>query len=85
VGRALRGPRRIGRNLAPCDLRVERDGTVRDRDTFLTMDGPLARKVIFGICSDPDGYMIGRDDVVRARFNSYMGRFLGRVFARDDG
>ncbi|MGE0256202.1 MAG: dienelactone hydrolase family protein [Alphaproteobacteria bacterium] len=78
-------PRKIGRNLAPCALRVERDGTVRDLTTFLTMDGPLARKVILGICSDADGYMIGRDDTVRARSNSDMARFLGRVFARDDG
>ena len=75
-------PRTIGRNLAPCELRVERDGTVRDLTTFLTMDGPLARKVILGLCSDPDGYMIGRDDAVRARSNRDMASFLERIFAR---
>ena len=76
------GPRRIGRNLAPCRLTVERDALVRDEASGLAMTGPFARLLILGLCSDPEGYLIGADDAVRARSDADLGRFLTRVFAR---
>ena len=74
------GPRTIGRNLAPCDLNVNEKGIVRDTFTLLPMSGPFLRKVILGVCSDADGYLIGRDDAVRDRSNRDVGAFLMRAF-----
>jgi dienelactone hydrolase len=70
------GPRRIGRSLDGCRLRVERDGTVRDRNTTLPMVDSFTRKIILGLCSNSDGYLIGRDDTIRARSNADLARFL---------
>jgi dienelactone hydrolase len=74
------GPRRIGRSLDGCRLRVDRDGTVHDRNTMLPMIDSFTRRIILGLCSDSEGYLIGRDDEVRARSNADLGRFLGRLF-----
>lgn len=74
------GPRTIGRNLADCEFNVNEKGVVRDTLTLLPMSGPFLRKVILGVCSDPDGYLIGRDDTVRARSNRDVGAFLMRAF-----
>jgi dienelactone hydrolase len=79
------GPRRIGRTLDGCRLRVETDGTVRDRNTWLPMVDPFTRKIILGLCSNSDGYLIGRDDAVRARSNADLGRFLTNVLAEPRG
>lgn len=77
------GPRPIGRNLAPCRFVVEKDGDVHDGRTGLPMTGPFMRKIILGLCSDSDGYLIGRDDAVRARAVADVARFLNGVF--EDG
>lgn len=74
------GPRTIGRNLADCDLNVNEKGIVRDTLTLLPMSGPFLRKVILGVCSDADGYLIGRDDAIRDRSNRDVGAFLMRAF-----
>jgi dienelactone hydrolase len=74
------GPRRIGRSLDGCRLRVERDGTVHDRNTLLPMVDSFTRRIILGLCSDSEGYLIGSDDAVRARSNADLGRFLDQVF-----
>ena len=74
------GEREIGRNLAGCSFVVERDGTVRDRHLLLPMTNPLFRKVMLGLCADDKGYLIGRNDAIRARSNRDMGTFLERVF-----
>jgi dienelactone hydrolase len=79
------GPRRIGRTLDGCRLRVETDGTVRDRNTWLPMVDSFTRKIILGLCSNSDGYLIGRDDAVRARSNADLGRFLTGVLAERRG
>ncbi len=71
----------IGRQLADCRFRVERDGTVRDENTFLPMSGPFLRKIILGLCTGSRPYPIGRDDAVRAQSNRDFGRFLASVFA----
>jgi dienelactone hydrolase len=76
---AWSGPRRIGRTLDGCRLRVRADGTVHDRNTMLPMVDSFTRKIILGLCSDSSGYLIGRDDAVRARSNADLGRFLTRV------
>ena len=75
------GPRPIGRNLAPCRFVVEADGDVVDGRSGLPMTGPFLRKIILGLCSDSDGYLIGRDDAVRARAVADVARFLNGVFA----
>jgi dienelactone hydrolase len=76
---AWSGPRRIGRTLDGCRLRVASDGTVQDRNTMLPMIDSFTRKIILGLCSDSSGYLIGRDDAVRARSNADLGRFLARA------
>ena len=78
------GERMIGRNLADCSFVVERDGTVRDRSLRLPMTNSLFRKVILAWCTDDEGYLIGRNDEVRARANKDMGAFLDRVFNGHD-
>ena len=70
----------IGRNLSGCNLRVERDGTIRDLRTFLPMTGPFLRKIILGLCVSSNPYPIGRDPAIRARSNRDFGQFLTRVF-----
>lgn len=75
------GPRRIGRTLDGCRLRVETDGTIRDRNTTLPMVDSFTRKIILGLCSNSGGYLIGRDDAVRLHSNADLGRFLADVLA----
>ncbi|NBB84439.1 MAG: dienelactone hydrolase, partial [Alphaproteobacteria bacterium] len=76
---AFRGPRPIGRNLARCSLRVGADGGVTDLRTGLPMAGPLTRRLILGLCVEDQGYLIGRDDGVRARSNAALGAFLAEA------
>lgn len=76
------GRRTIGRTMHACRLWVERDGTVRDLNTFLPMSTPFARKVILGLCAAGPPYPIGADDETRAKSNRDMGAFLARVFRR---
>lgn len=73
-------PRMIGRNLAPCRLQVGPDFSVIDLNSTLPMASTFFRKVILGLCAGSEGYMIGRDDAVRAQSNAELGRFLERVF-----
>jgi acetyl esterase/lipase len=74
--------RPIGRNLAGCSLRVERDGTIRDLRTGLAMTGPFSRKIILGLCTLFAGpYPIGRDDRIRAQSDADWGRFLAEIFS----
>ncbi|MBO6783371.1 MAG: dienelactone hydrolase family protein [Alphaproteobacteria bacterium] len=79
------GPRMIGRNLAPCAFNVNESGVVRDTFTFLPMSGPFLRKVILGACVESEGYLIGRDDAVRARSNDAVGAFLMKAFNGKEG
>ncbi|MGE5147930.1 MAG: dienelactone hydrolase family protein [Candidatus Eiseniibacteriota bacterium] len=76
------GPRRLGRNLADCKFVVRRSGLVQDTFTFMPMLGPTTRKLILAACADSEGYLLGRDDAVRAKSNRDLGRFLARVLAR---
>ncbi|MDX1541696.1 MAG: dienelactone hydrolase family protein, partial [Geminicoccaceae bacterium] len=75
------GSWRAPRGLADCRLEVERSGVIRDRRTLIPMSGPLTRKVILGLCSDREGYLIARDDEIRVRSNRVLGRFLADVLA----
>lgn len=77
--------RLIGRNLAGCRFRVERDGTVRDRHTALAMTGPFLRKLVLALCVSSKPYPIGRDDRIRAMSNRDYGTFLSRIFASPNG
>lgn len=77
------GARPIGKNLSGCSVVLERDGTVRDRNTGLAMTGPLSRETILGLCTLGAGpYPIGRDDRTRALSNIDWGRFLAAVFSQ---
>lgn len=77
------GPRKIGRNLAPCQFRVLESGVVLEARTYLPMTNPFSRKVMLGLCSDGEGYMIGADEEVRQKSNADFGRFLAELFGRD--
>ncbi len=78
-------PRMIGRNLRGCGFHVAKDGTVSDTFLPITMTDPFTRKMILAFCVANDGYMIGRDDAVRAKSNADLTRFLGRIFADGAG
>ncbi len=71
----------IGRQLAGCRFLVARDGSVRDQNTMLPMNGPFLRKIILGMCTGSRPYLIGRDPAVRAQSNRDFGGFLTRVLA----
>jgi len=69
-------PWRAPRHLADCAVTVDADGDVYDDRTHLPMIGPNTRRIILGLCSDGDGYLVARDDAVRERSNQDLGRFL---------
>lgn len=75
------GPFRIGRDLSDCRLEVAESGLVTDVRTWIPMLGPLARKSILAACAAEDGYLIGRDEDVRAKSNRHLGAFLARALA----
>lgn len=77
------GPRRIGRTLADCRFRVSRDLTVRATLLGIPMSDPLTRKTMLALCVGSEGYLMGRDDAVRAESNRAVARFLSRVFGLD--
>lgn len=76
----FKGPRQIDRNIAACALTVDAHGQVWDDYTWMVMTGPITRKTILWMCVGSDGYLIGRDDGVRAKSNADVGRFLRQVF-----
>ena len=79
-------PRLIGRHLADCAFRVDRDGTVHDATTGIAMTGPLTRGLILAACTGSRPWPIGRNAVVAAQSNRELERFLGVVFgARTEG
>jgi dienelactone hydrolase len=78
-------PWRAPRHLADCAIMVDADGDVYDERTHLPMMGPTTRRIILGLCSDGDGYLVHRDDEIRARSNQDLGRFLDEVFAPPQG
>lgn len=75
------GPFRIGRDLSDCRLKVAESGLVTDARTWIPMLGPLTRKAILAACAAEEGYLIGRNEAVRARANRDLGAFLGRHIA----
>ena len=70
------GPRMIGRNLAPCRFRVARSGAVTDQRTGLPLTNRWLRGGVLALCVGRKGYLIGRDDRVRARANRDVAAFL---------
>lgn len=70
---------RIGRQMHGCRLRIEPDGTVRDRNTGLVMASPLMRMTILGLCVGGPPYLIGRDDRARRISNREVGRFVRAI------
>ncbi|MGO4126114.1 dienelactone hydrolase family protein [Inquilinus sp. YAF38] len=74
------GPRPIGRLLNDCDFQVERDLTVRDGNLGIAMGGSFTRKLILANCVGSEGYLIGRDDAVRAGSDRDVAAFLSAAF-----
>ena len=76
-------PWRAPRGLADCDFQVTRSASIRGRlwgtPFYLAMTGSLSRKILLGLCSDSDGYLIGRNIEVRAQSNAALGRFLAEA------
>ncbi|WP_291295673.1 dienelactone hydrolase family protein [Elioraea sp.] len=75
-----RGPLRIGQLLNGCNIKLERDGSVRDLNSGLAMSGRVSRMIILGMCVENRPYLINADAAVRARSNADLGRFLATVF-----
>ncbi len=73
-------PRLIGRHLADCAFRVDRDGSVHDAATGIAMTGPLTRGLILAFCTGSRPWPIGRDAAVAAQSDRDLERFLGAVF-----
>jgi dienelactone hydrolase len=78
-------PWRAPRHLADCAVTVDADGDVHDDRTHLPMIGPTTRRIILGLCSDGDGYLVARDDAVRERSNHDVGAFLQPLFTPSEG
>jgi dienelactone hydrolase len=77
------GPRTIDRDLSDCAFTVDKSGVAHDEFTWLPMSGPFMRKLILGACVHSEGYLIGRDDAVRAKSNRDVAEFLNRVLFRE--
>jgi dienelactone hydrolase len=78
-------PWRAPRHLADCAVTVDEDGDVYDDRTHLPMIGPTTRRIILGLCSDGDGYLVARDDAVRELSNRDLGAFLLPLFMPSEG
>jgi dienelactone hydrolase len=78
-------PWRAPRHLADCAVTVDADGDVFDDLTHLPMMGPNTRRIILGLCSDGDGYLVARDDAVRERSNRDLGAFLQPLLIPSEG
>ncbi|MBL27006.1 MAG: dienelactone hydrolase [Rhodospirillaceae bacterium] len=75
-------PRRIGRDLSGCRFTVDPKGVVHESWTRLPMVDTLTRKLILGLCSGSDGYVLLRDESVRAQSNRDLGAFLAEAFSK---
>lgn len=78
-------PWRAPRHLADCAVTVDTDGDVHDDRTHLPMIGPTTRRIILGLCSDDEGYLIARDDAIRERSNRDLGAFLQPLLRPSQG
>ncbi len=77
---AVTRPREVGRTIAECRLEVGADAVVRDLVTGVPMSGRIARQAVLALCVGDRGFVIGRDDGVRAQSNDLLTRFLGPLF-----
>ena len=82
----LSSPWRAPRGLADCDFRVRENAEVVGRvlglPFHLPMDDVFSRKLLLGLCSDTDGYLIGRNLAVRDRSNRALAAFLRQAFRK---
>ncbi len=78
-GRSTR-PWRPRYTLAPCAYRLQEDGSGIDERTGLPVSTPLLRRGSLALCASQDGYLIGRDDAVRAESNRALAGFLAKLF-----
>ncbi|GAB5469246.1 MAG: hypothetical protein Kilf2KO_22760 [Rhodospirillales bacterium] len=79
-GRAS-SPWRPRYTLAPCAYRLESSGRGIDERTGLPVSSPLLRRGSLSLCASDSGYLIGRDDAVRAQSNQAVAAFLDDVLA----
>ncbi len=79
-GRSTR-PWRPTYTLAPCAYRLLKDGSGEDERTGLPVSTPLLRRGSLALCASKDGYLIGRDDAIRAQSNRALAGFLTEVLS----
>ena len=60
-------------------LEVGADAVVRDLATGVPITGRVGRQAVLAFCVGDDGFVIGRDDAVRAQSNDLLTRFLGPI------
>ncbi len=77
-GRSSR-PWRPRYTLAPCSYLLRTDGSGIDERTGLPVSTPLLRRGSLALCASREGYLIGRDDAVRAQSNRALAAFLSEV------
>jgi hypothetical protein len=77
------GPRMIGHDLSDCAFTVDEDGLAHDELTWMPMSEPFLRKLILAACVHSEGYLIDRDDAVRAKSNRDVADFLNRILFRE--
>ena len=74
-----RSPWRPRYTLAPCAYLLEADGSGLDENSGLGISSPMLRRLSLSLCASDDGYLIGRDDAVRAQSNQALAGFLSKV------
>ncbi len=65
--------------LAPCAYLLGADGSGLDENSGLGISSPMLRRLSLSLCASDDGYLIGRDDAVRAQSNQALAGFLSKV------
>lgn len=84
----LETPWRAPRSLVGCAFTVEPDGTIKGKlpgtPFHQTMEDSLSRKLILALCSDGDGYLVGKNAAVRVQSNRALGRFLVEAFRSEE-
>ncbi len=77
-------PWRAPRNLADCRYLLHPDGVAWDTVNGLPLSDAGRRQLSLALCTSTEGYLIGRDDGVRAQSNRAFAAFLSRSLGAPD-